>query len=99
MKETRVDISEFECITTKVAKTTDGLQGAYDTLMRITTINNGCWGNDDTGKQFSNQYVPNVGKFFEQTSPMMKQLTADVLNLTNAPKQIEGQDGENAGQI
>jgi len=96
---TSVDPDKAEVATKKISETTDNLSTAFNTLDQFLASRFGCWGEDETGKQFGTNYVPGYQDFMKNFRDMRDQLKQTADDLSKIPDEFRKTDEDNAGAI
>lgn len=65
-----VDPTALRSASPKFSAAGDKLQTAWETLRGVLDANNGCWGNDEAGQEFSKSYLP-IADLARQAFPML----------------------------
>lgn len=96
---TSMDIAQARKVAEKVAKSTDDLSTALNTLFTNLKAKDGCWGRDDTGKQFDDQYVKNRNDYQKNAEDLVTQLHQNATNLRGLPDHFDGVDSANSYNV
>lgn len=98
------DITSFD--PQKAPNAIKGLMAATESLKKTADETHafvqerfGCWGEDDTGAQFADQYVPGYNKFWEQTKELLDNLALGSENLKKVQGSFTEVDGRNAENL
>lgn len=59
----------------------------------------GCWGDDETGKAFADQYLPNYQRFWDQSKELNDGLASSADDLRQVQKRFTEADEHNADNL
>lgn len=74
-------------------------QQIHDELVAVLRAFDGCWGNDEYGSNFAQQYVPGAESGLEVLNKLANVISGSADNLDHARKQFMRVDGGNAERI
>ncbi|GHF44857.1 uncharacterized protein YukE [Amycolatopsis bartoniae] len=95
----RLDPAALEEATRRLGSLGDRITTAYHELAGVLDEHDGCWGEDDIGKAFAQNYVPNakqVREGAEQAGPGVIELRNDI---DDASKTFQSVDEDEARRI
>ena len=93
--ETSVDIDELIKAMNLLNVDNASLQSAYHQMLHIMDSTWGSWGDDETGKQFAKNYIPNLQTYLSQLGPAMGQLQDNMGLIGQLYHAIQDQDTDN----
>ncbi len=78
---TRVDIPEVNAASKNLDVISDQLEDAVASLKRRLAVVDGCWGDDEAGKAFAKNYLPNAEETLKNSNLTVESLASVAENL------------------
>ncbi|TDV34601.1 hypothetical protein [Actinophytocola oryzae] len=99
MSITGADIPGLIAAARRLSDDTDALGENFEKLRDILMQHWGCWGDDEQGKQFADNYVPNCESFMDQVSSAIDDLKVSAADVGSIPGQLQGMDTQNGENV
>ncbi len=96
------DPNEIRSGGTKIGRAGDDLHHAVDTLDAALRAQGDCWGNDEAGQKFAQQYVPGHAEVLNglrQLSDKLHEINNNLQQTANDVEQREHQQGGHFGDM
>lgn len=99
MSITGVNMDTAPAVTQRLSNTTQTLSSAFDDLQQFLEARFGCWGDDETGKSFAKNYVPNYQSFMDNFKTLRDSLVQNAGDIAQIPEEFANLDQQNAQAV